>query len=65
MDTVGDRAATLILRAWVEPTAAPGLRVRIIPLTDAGPDNPLVVSTVDEACAAVRGWLDGLTRTVG
>jgi hypothetical protein len=52
----------LILRVWIEDSDSDGLRVRIIQLTD---DQSLVLrpaATIDDACAAVRAWLQDFVR---
>lgn len=55
----------MILRAWIEPGHQRRLRVRIIRMGSEA-DSPPVTSaatTVDEACAAVRAWLEELLGT--
>lgn len=53
-----DELGTLVLRAWREPTAEEGLRVRI--LASRGPAEPASVavhSDPEDVLAAVRTWL--------
>ena len=61
---------SLVLRAWLEPGLPPHLRVRVVEITPGRGERPVIVTTsVDEACRAVRNWLETLqarapTRTV-
>jgi hypothetical protein len=51
----------LILRAWLEPTAHPGLRIRIVAVRPGQPGRHVLASaSVDAACDAVRDWLTSL-----
>ena len=53
--------SALLLRAWVEPGVPPRLRVRLLELLPGRDPRPLAVTaSVDEACQAVRGWLESL-----
>jgi hypothetical protein len=56
------RGQVLILRAWVEASGNPRLRVRVTCVTQdrAGEPATSAVATVDDACALVRTWLEGL-----
>lgn len=51
-----------VLRAWLETGTEPRLRVRITETTDPVDDQPTatVVASADEACVAIRRWLDRL-----
>ncbi|MCW2905921.1 MAG: hypothetical protein JWL68_710 [Actinomycetia bacterium] len=52
---------SLVLRAWVEPGASPGLRARVVEIAAGRDERPVLVTTsVDEACHAVRNWLKAL-----
>ena len=52
---------SLMLRAWLEPGADPRLRVRIVEIVLGLGERPvLVTASVEEACQAVRRWLDAL-----
>jgi hypothetical protein len=52
---------SLVLRAWVEPGASPGLRARVVEIAAGRGELPVLVTTsVDEACHAVRNWLKAL-----
>jgi hypothetical protein len=52
---------SLVLRAWLEPGASPHLRARVVEITPGRGERPVVVTTsVDEACRAVRNWLETL-----
>lgn len=57
-----ERAAVLIARAWLEDRPDARLRVRITFTHDirSAEREMTVVSTVDDACAAVRCWLESL-----
>jgi hypothetical protein len=50
---------SLVLRAWLEPGAHPSLRVRMVEI-DAGRTERrvLVTASIDQACHAVRRWLE-------
>jgi hypothetical protein len=52
----------MILRAWVEPHHKPSLRVRIIHMSMRGTGDPVTsaAATVEDACSAVRNWLEQL-----
>jgi hypothetical protein len=51
----------LILRAWLEATAHPRLRIRIVALRPGQPERHVLTSTsVNTACDAVRDWLTSL-----
>lgn len=52
---------SLVLRAWLEPGPPPHLRTRIVEIALGRGDLPLLATTsIDEACAAVRDWLEAL-----
>lgn len=52
---------SLVLRAWLEPGVPPHLRVRVVEIGPGRGERPMVVTTsVDEACRAVRNWLEAL-----
>ena len=52
---------SLVLRAWLEPGVLPHLRVRIVEIAPGRGERPIVATTsVDEACRAVRSWLEAL-----
>lgn len=60
-----ERTEVLVLRAWVEGSGAPCLRVRITRMTrpiQGTTVEPMAVAsaTVDGVCATVRAWLEGL-----
>jgi hypothetical protein len=49
---------SLVLRAWVEPEASTGLRIRVVEIAAGRRERPVLVTTsVDAACHAVRNWL--------
>ena len=49
-----------MLRAWLEPEV-PRLRTRIVEIVWGRGERPVIVTTsVDEACRAVRNWLETL-----
>jgi hypothetical protein len=51
----------LVLRAWLEPGALPHLRARIVEIVSGRAERVVVVTTsVDEACRAIREWLETL-----
>jgi hypothetical protein len=51
---------SLVLRAWLEP-GVPHLRARIVEIAPGRGERSVVVTTsVDEACRAVRDWLETL-----
>jgi hypothetical protein len=52
---------SLVLRAWLEPGVPPRLRVRLAEVPPGRSERPIVVTaSVDEACLAVRVWLEAL-----
>jgi len=52
---------SLVLRAWLEPGTPPQLRARVVEIGPNRGERPLFVTTsVDEACRAVRDWLESL-----
>ena len=57
-----ERTEVLVLRAWVEGSGDPGLRVRITRMTrpiQGATVEPVssASATVDGVCATVRAWL--------
>ena len=57
----GGNVRSLVLRAWVEPGASPGLRARVVEIAAGRGERPVLITTsVDEACHAVRKWLKAL-----
>lgn len=51
----------LILRAWLELTGRPRLRIRIVAIRPGQPEQQVLTSTsVNKACDAVRDWLTSL-----
>ncbi len=50
----------MILRAWVEPHHKPSLRVRIVQMSMGDTGHPVTsaAATVEDACSAVRNWLE-------
>ena len=52
---------SLVVRAWVEPGASPALRARVVEIAAGRGERPVLVTTsVDDACHAVRIWLEAL-----
>jgi hypothetical protein len=52
---------SLVLRAWPEPGPPPHVRIRIVEIALGRGDRPVLATTsIDEACAAVRNWLEAL-----
>lgn len=52
---------SLMLRAWLEPGVPPRLRARVVEIAPGRAERSVVVTaSVDEACAAVRIWLETL-----
>ncbi len=57
---------SLVLRAWLEPGIPPQLRVRLVEITQGRAERPvLVTASVDDACRAVRNWLEALREEAG
>jgi hypothetical protein len=53
--------SSLILRAWIEPGLPPQLKARLVEIAPDRGERPVMVTTsVDEACRAVRNWLEAL-----
>jgi hypothetical protein len=58
---VNGNVRSLVLRAWLEPHASPSLRIRIVEIDPGPSERPVVVTaSVDDACRAVRRWLEAL-----
>jgi hypothetical protein len=56
----GGDVRSLVLRAWLEPEV-PRLRTRLVEIGLGRGERPVIVTTsVDEACRAVRNWLETL-----
>jgi hypothetical protein len=56
----GRDVRSLVLRAWLEPEV-PRLRTRIVEIVSGRRERSVIVTTsVDEACRAVRNWLETL-----
>jgi hypothetical protein len=57
-----DRAAVLIVRAWLEGDQEVGLRARILEVQDLAwtVRTATTAGSVDEVCAAVCSWLQTL-----
>lgn len=54
------KVRSLVVRAWLEPEV-PHLRARVVEIAPGRIERPVVVTTsVDEACRAVRSWLETL-----
>ena len=52
---------SLVLRAWLEPGTPPHIRARVVEIAPGRGEQPVLVTTsVDEACRAVRNWLEAL-----
>jgi hypothetical protein len=52
---------SLVLRAWLEAGVRPRLRVRVVEIAPGrGERSVVATSSVDEACGAVRSWLEAL-----
>ena len=52
---------SLVLRAWLEPGPPPHIRTRIVDIALGRGERPVLVTTsIDEACRAVRNWLEAL-----
>jgi hypothetical protein len=50
---------SLMLRSWLEPGPPPRLITRIVEIALGRHDRPVLATTsIDEACAAVRDWLE-------
>jgi hypothetical protein len=50
---------SLMLRSWLEPGPPPRLITRIVEIALGRRDRPVLATTsIDEACAAVRDWLE-------
>lgn len=56
---------SLVLRAWLESQVQPRLRARIVEIAPGrGERSVLVTASVDDACRAVRDWLETLQAQV-
>jgi hypothetical protein len=55
------RIRSLVLRGWLESDANPSLRIRIVAIDRDSSERPVIVTaSVDDACKAVRRWLEAL-----
>jgi hypothetical protein len=58
---VNGNVRSLVLRAWLEPHVSRRLRIRIVEIDPGLSERPVVVTaSVDDACRAVRRWLEAL-----
>jgi len=55
-----DSTALLVVRAWREEGSAAPLRVHVRQTLDVGHgfDSTLTLADIEEACTALRGWLE-------
>jgi hypothetical protein len=61
----GGAVTSLVLRAWVEPGADPQLRARVVEVSPGRGERQVIVTTsVEEACRAVRNWLEIQKRSI-
>ena len=52
---------SLVVRAWPEPGTPPQIRARVVEIAPGrGERTVLVTTSVDDACHAVRNWLEAL-----
>lgn len=52
---------SLVLRAWLEPGPPRHIRARIVEIAlGRGERQVLATASIDEACRAVRNWLEAL-----
>jgi hypothetical protein len=52
---------SLVLRAWLEQHVSPCLRIRMVEIDPGLSERPVIVTaSVDDACQAVRRWLEML-----
>ena len=57
---LGGAMTSLVLRAWLEPGVL-HLRVRVVEILPGRSGRPIAATTsIDEACRAVRNWLETL-----
>jgi hypothetical protein len=57
----GGNIRSLVLRAWLEPGVSPQLRARLVEIIPGRAERPVLATTsVDDACRAVRDWLETL-----
>ncbi len=68
MDTMG-RSGVLLARAWQEPNARDGVRIRVmwsavpIPGDSTTESGVVVVETGDDLCAVITDWLARIAET--
>ena len=63
MESDGERAGVLVLRAWVEGTRS--LRVRITRVVGCDEPGTAAATSIDGTCAVIRAWLEDLLETDG
>jgi hypothetical protein len=62
----GQALEILVLRAWLEPTGKPSLRVRVVQVRPGQAERPVLTTTsVEDACEAVRDWLTSFQQRAG
>jgi hypothetical protein len=62
----GQPLEVLVLRAWLEPTGEPSLRVRVVLVSPGEADRSVLTTTsAEEVCTAVRNWLMTLEEQAG
>ena len=59
-----DRTGTLMVRLWIEPGHATGVRARITQALDADAEPWVAVAgSADDICAIVRTWVEEVTSS--
>jgi hypothetical protein len=63
METGGEQAGVLVLRAWVTDTQS--LRIRITRAVGCNEPRAAVATSIDGTCAVIRAWLEDVLETGG
>jgi hypothetical protein len=58
MESGGEQAGVLVLRAWVEDSQS--LRVRVTRVVGCEEPRMAVATSIDGTCAVIRAWLEDL-----
>jgi hypothetical protein len=58
-----ERTNMLILRAWIEERSTQRLRLRITEVVSGHESTVTATVTVEDACQAVRDWLEAFLRS--
>ena len=62
---LGGSVRSLVLRAWLEQGTGRRIRIRVVEIAPGLSERPVsITASIDEACQAVRRWLESQAREV-